>query len=244
MTKISSLLDVCCASLTPQCLGAVAGFRSAPGVQVALHGGLAWVRWEPHQDYILQALLPVRGVQLYVQRDGLWYRHGGHLPAFDLPEQADYRPLYRAVTPVPVKPVPPLLPNLRPMTLSVVPDTTAQPPTAVRCRVKDVVKWADKLASTRLSGIRASWFEGGVVLLGPRLPAPIDGQRFWGETVLVPLGHRPEPNLCASAIREALAIAQGELLLLSTAGAEVISLSAFQPLTRASIRMGLENVVA
>jgi hypothetical protein len=60
--------------------------------------------------------------------------------------------------------------------------------------------------------------------------------------VLIPLGQRPEPELPSGAIREALGIAVDELLLMTDAAAEVISKAVLRPLTRAQIRLALEEL--
>ena len=65
--------------------------------------------------------------------------------------------------------------------------------------------------------------------------------RFWGETVLVPTGFRPEPDLPAAALRAALGVAADELLVLDETGAEVIPRAAFEPLTRAGVRLGVRD---
>ena len=77
-----------------------------------------------------------------------------------------------------------------------------------------------------------------------RVCRPSTGERFWGESVLVPLGQRLDPELPSDAIREALGIAADELLLLTGAAAEVISTAALWPLTRAQIRLALEELAS
>ena len=66
----------------------------------------------------------------------------------------------------------------------------------------------------------------------PLLPST---RRYWGEAVLVPLGLRPEPNLPESALREALAVGEGDILLLDAGRVEVVPGSVFRPLTRAGL---------
>jgi hypothetical protein len=73
------------------------------------------------------------------------------------------------------------------------------------------------------------------------LPPLATGERFWGESVLVPLGQRPEPDLPPLVLREALGIGSDELLLLTATAAEVIPLEVVQPLQRASLRLMLEE---
>ena len=74
------------------------------------------------------------------------------------------------------------------------------------------------------------------MLLGGRLPA-VPGERFWGDRVLVPAGFRPEPDLPPYVLRSACDVAENELLLLDLAGAAAIRDDAFEPLTRAGVRL-------
>src|SRR5438552_1272829 len=75
-----------------------------------------------------------------------------------------------------------------------------------------------------------------VLLLGERLPLLDGAERFWGETVLIPLGRRPEPELPESAVRAALGVGEEELLLFANVDVEIISRAALQSLSRARIR--------
>jgi hypothetical protein len=236
------LHDVCCASLPPESLAALAAVRELTEVRVALAAGRAWVRWEPGEERVLRAVLPVSGVELYVRRDGRWHRHGHHLPAFDFPAQLDERPVHQVLTPAPVRPVPPPSVQPRPIALALVADARPRPGSAMRCGVLELARWADTVPAARLAALRAGQCEGRVLLLGTRLPPLARGERFWGGQLLVPLGRRPDPDLPASAVREALGIAADEVLLLTDAGAEVVPTSAFRPLTRAQVRLAAGEV--
>ena len=67
---------------------------------------------------------------------------------------------------------------------------------------------------------------------------PIPGAvRYWGGDVLVPLGHRPEPDLAPETLRAAAGASAEELLVLDGGGAEVVPRAAFAPLTRAGVRL-------
>src|SRR5207245_3023719 len=138
------------------------------------------------------------------------------LPAFDFPHQSDHRPLHQALTPATALPVPPAaLPP--PVTLALAPDTCPRPASAMRCCLHDLTRWADTVPQGRLEMFRAARQGDRVLLLGPRLPPLPAGQRFWGATVLAPLGQAPQPDWPAAALREALGIADAELLLLTAA---------------------------
>jgi MoxR-vWA-beta-propeller ternary system domain bpX2 len=69
------------------------------------------------------------------------------------------------------------------------------------------------------------------------LPALEEGTRFWGSDVLIPLGHRPEPDLADRALRQAVGAGPDDLVVLDDDGVELIPRPAFRPLSRAGIRL-------
>jgi hypothetical protein len=69
------------------------------------------------------------------------------------------------------------------------------------------------------------------------LSAPEDGERFWGRTVLIPLGYRTEPELPDRALRDAVGAQADDLVVLAADSAELVPRQAFRPLSRASIRL-------
>src|SRR5437660_298066 len=94
------LLDqVSCASLPQTALPFLADFRRREDIQIGLEGNRAWVRWSPGDREILLRLLPIPGVQLYFSKNDTWYRHGRHLPSFDVPDELTIRPLSAVLTP-------------------------------------------------------------------------------------------------------------------------------------------------
>jgi hypothetical protein len=231
------LRDVNCASVPVDSLPVLADLRAGPGITVALADGRAWVRWESNDESVLRLLLPVSGVALYVFRDGNWHRFGRHLPAFDLPPSLDYRPLHQVLFPAPVLPVPSRPVRLRPLRLRLVADPRPRPTTALECTLAELARWAETVPELRLNQAWAAHCRGRVLVLGDRLPEVALGSRFWGESMLVPLGWRAEPDLPAGAVREALGLSEEELLVLDAGGAEVVPRSAFEPLTRARVRL-------
>lgn len=243
MTVNELLNNVCCASLPAKSLGALAAVRDLSGVEVALLGDRAWLRWEAGEANVLRAVLPIRGVELFVTRDGHWYRFGRHLPAFDFPKDADYRPLCQILTPAPVCPVSPPPLAASPAALTLVADSRPRPAAALRCNADDLARWADGVPEGRLAALQGAQCGARLLVIGARLPALTKGERFWGTSVLAPLGRRPEPDLPPDALREALGVAVDELLLLDDAGAEVIPTAALGPLTRAAVRLASKEAV-
>src|SRR5207302_880885 len=146
-------------------------------------------------------------------------------------------PLHDVLTPAPVRPLPPPVPDLRPVPLALAADDRPRPTTAVAYDLATLGAWADTVPAARLAALRAAHCGGRVLVLGRRLPLLPAGERFWGERVLVPLGYRPEPALPEAAVRAALGLAEDELLLMRPGNAEVVPGSALRPLTRAGLRL-------
>ena len=67
-------------------------------------------------------------------------------------------------------------------------------------------------------------------------------QRYWGKRVLVPLGFRPDPELSEAVLLEACGAGRNEIVLLDSRGTIVIAESAFEPLTRAGLRLAAREI--
>lgn len=246
------LQEVCRASLPREALPILAGLRGRSGVQVALEGERAWVTWPEGDDEVLRRVLPVSGVELYVSREGRWHRFGCHLPRFGIVPEGVAEPLDHVLYPAPVQSVAPPSRELRPVALWLAPDHRPRQASAGAYALDELTAWADTVPSARLKTLLAACQGRRVLLLGRRLPSLLGGERFWGESVLVPLGYRPEPALPESALRAALGAADDELLLLKAAGgsakpqaaAEIIPRAVFEPLTRAGLRLALREARA
>jgi hypothetical protein len=125
-----------------------------------------------------------------------------------------------------------------PVTLAVVRGGESQPASALVCGVLDLLQWADSATTAELAAVRGARSGDRAVLLGQRLPAIPAATRFWGQSVLVPVGFRPEHELAPVVLRAACGASDGELLLLDESGVELIPRAAFEPLTRAGVRLG------
>jgi hypothetical protein len=76
-----------------------------------------------------------------------------------------------------------------------------------------------------------------VLLRGPALPGTLDGERFWGDSVLIPLGRRPEPDLPESVLAAALELCDGAVAMVAADGVEVVPGAAVGPVSRAGVRL-------
>ena len=240
---LTPLQEVCRASLPREALPVLAGLRARRGVEVTLAGGRAWVSWAEGDEAVLRCVLPVSGVELYVYREGRWHRFGHHLPALGAIAEGEAQPLDRVLFPAPVQPLPPPASALQPVALRLAPDHRPRQASAGAYALGELTAWAAAVPSARLSALRAAWHQERVLVLGQRQPPLPNGVRFWGERVLVPLGQRPDPALPESALREALGAEAEEVVLISDAATvEIIARAAFEPLTRAGLRLARREV--
>lgn len=231
------LHDVCCASLPHGVLATLAGVRTAPGVRVRRVGERTWVWWRPGDDDVLRLVLAASGVALYLRRDGLWYAFGHVLPAFDVPDDAGATPLAEALMPAPVQPLEGPAARQAPVALRLVRDGRRRAATAVLSDLPALARWATTATTAQLSALSAARCGGRVLVRGGGVPALSGGARFWGGRLLVPLGYGPSPALPERALREALGLGDHELGLFSAEGVEAIPGEAFEPLTRAGVRL-------
>ena len=263
--------DVRCASIPEGDLSVLADLRREPGIRVTVERGRAWVSWEDGPDseatrrILLERLLPLAGVEIFARLEGRWHRPGLRLPAFDVPigDGQHGIPPARAILPDPLEIVPTPTDDPRPVQLRLVRDDRgiARPATAVRCRLAELARWADRAPSGWIESLSGAWSappssgspaEAEAIVLGGvetssrtesrpaawgLLPPIEGGLRFWGSDVLIPLGYRADPELIDRALREAVSAGPDELVLLDPAGPERIPRQAFRPLSRSSIRL-------
>jgi hypothetical protein len=231
-------LDRAGAALLPwSSLAALAGERCCDSVRVVAHGESAWVCWAEGDEAVRRALLAVRGIEFFEQREGLWHALGRSLPRLDLPPPGEAQRLDAIIFPAPLQSVSAPPGAITPVRLMLAPSLDRRPTSALRVTLPELLAWADLVPSAALAACRAAVCAGKVLLRGEPLPAIADAERFWGERVLIPLGWRPQPDLPESALREAAGVAPGELLLLTHDGPEAIPEAALGPLSRAALRL-------
>jgi hypothetical protein len=230
------LENVSCARLPLASLPALAGLRCRPGVTVRIEGASAWLRWPVDDEGVRRCVQPLAGAELYEIRDGVWYRPGRHLPAFEVADE-DGRPLEGALFPAPVEPEPPPVVALSPQVIRLAPADRPRAATVMHTPLAELGRWADTATTAQLAALRAARSGDRVLLLGRPLPALPGGLRLWGERLLVPLGFRPEPAFPESTLLEALGVGPENLVLLTAESAEVVPRGAFEPLTRAAVRL-------
>jgi hypothetical protein len=260
----SSWQDVRCADIPEGALSVLADLRREPGIRVTIAGGRASVCWDsaPGSDatrhILVERLLPLAGVEIFVPRDGRWYRPGERLPAFELPipEGSGGAPLAGVILPEPLAIPHAAIDAPRPVSLGLVRDAreSFRPAAAVRCLLGQLAEWAERAPSAWIEALSAAWCntageEAEVLVLGPshstathhgglnHIPAFDGGLRFWGRDVLIPLGYRSEPELTERALRDAVGAGRDQVVVFDHTGPEQIPRRAFRRLTRASIRL-------
>jgi len=231
------LADVCLARIPAATLPALAAVRTAPSVRTWRECDSVWLHWDAGDDTVLHCLLAVSGVELFARRDDHWYRPGHSLPSFEVPDLGEGQALAQVVIPAPLNHVASPAGAPPPVRFQLTANGLPRPTTALRCSVKELAKWAGDATTRQLEAVRATVCGADAVLLGGKLPMLPGATRFWGRSVLVPLGYCPEPNLPESALRDALRLAAHELAIVDADGIDVIDRSAFAPLTRAAPRL-------
>jgi hypothetical protein len=236
-----TLEDASLAIIPAHALALLAPLRDVAGVTVALDGSRARVAFPAGQQAVLERLLCAAGVELYARAENLWHRAGSSLPAFGLDTQGQFMPLARALVPVRIETelAPPLKPA--PAALKLARSEKPRECTAALCALTKLAAWAD-MASTRvIESFRAAWQGERVLLMGANPPWIDPGQRYWGECVLCPLGFELAPDIPESATCEALGLREGDIVIVSENGGDVVPGSAFAQLTRAGLRMAAKE---
>jgi hypothetical protein len=215
----------------------LAGARCRSDISVVLAGDRAWVTWPAGNEEVWRALLPAPECEFYEERDGLWFHLGKRLPTAGFPPRGESKKLDAILFPAPAQSELPSSRTLAPVRLHLVPAAVLRPTTALRCPIAELQPWAEQATTRQLSNCQAACCEDKVILRGPRLPAVPGAERYWGSRVWIPLGFHPEPNLPETALRAATEVSLGEILLLTTQGAEAIPEDAFAPVTRSGLRL-------
>jgi hypothetical protein len=225
-------------------LAALAPVRDRGEVRVTLVGDFVWVRWPPGQADVVRCLLPVPGVEFFTHRDGLWFGFGSRLPSDVTAPSDGGRPVSAVLFPAKFEPTLPAVESGSPVRLGLVRGGEPHAATALACPLLDLAKWADGATTAELAAVRAARSGGHTVLLGSRLPPIASGTRFWGTDLVVPIGFRPDPDLPPTALRTAVGADDGEIVLLDHDGANLIPKAAFEPLTRAGLRLAVREIEA
>jgi len=254
--------EIRCASLRVEDLRVLADLRGRAEIRVLIAGDRAWVCWQGASAVTVEILpgriLPLEGLELFVERAGLWYRLGEHLPNLGVPfgKGDDGVSLDRLLIPGKLSAQRAANEWATPLQVCVVPDERQEVrlASALRCSLAAIAAWAEEATSLGLSRLRGAWRqencrdegEPEVFLLGEpgRLPHLAESVRFWGSDLVVPVGFRVDPDLPPAAIRGAVGAGEGDLVVVDGRGIELIDRDAFAPLSRAGIRLACSGLPA
>jgi hypothetical protein len=234
--------EVCAARIPAIHATALAPVRDQSDVRVFRTGADFWVRWTAGRGDVLRCLLPVPGVAFFLARSGRWYRFGSRLPTSDIPPDGEGEPVAALIGPEKIEPVSPGSTSFAPVVLSIVRGGGPHVATALACDIAGLRRWAETATTAELAAVQAACSGSRALLLGTKLPAVPHATRHWGDDLLVPVGYRPEPDLAPAILRGAVGAGADDLVALDERGAEIIPRSAFEPLTRAGIRLLLAEV--
>jgi hypothetical protein len=236
------LNDVCCASIPAEALPLLAPLRTSTMLRIRQVAGRVWLHWPAGDEEILRRVLPIRGAEVFARRDGQWFRPGQHLPASDVQDDTGAQTLLHLLAPAPIKPVSRTDEPAQPITLRLVRDGQPRNTSALECGAAELLQWADMATTHALASVEIATSREHALMLGAHLPAIGGAVRFWGRTVLLPLGFRCEPNLPESALRDALDLSAEELIFLREDRAEIVNRAVFRPATRAALRRAWAEV--
>jgi hypothetical protein len=214
----------------------IGGLRAYASVQVRVEGSRAWVRWDEAGFEVLRALLPVQGAAFFERLDRHWHICGRCLPAFDVPGDG-FQPLASVLTASRVQVVTEAGLSFPKVVLALKRSNQPRDAAALLCGANSLAAWADMAPTARITALSVAR-SGELVLVSGR-PLPVfDGERFWGERLLCPLGWAPDPELPEDSLLQAIGARPEELALLRPGSVEIIPCDALRPLTRASARLG------
>ena len=242
-----------CARLPAVSLAVLAGLRRVEGLSVILDGDHAWVVWEPGDDRVLRAVLPIEGVELYEPRGDAWHRAGRRLPSFEGALPGEPVSLAGAVTPSPFSAVPPGDGPIASTSLRLARDGRPRPTSAALCPLVEIGRWVDSATSSEIGAIRGAIRGDSAFLIGRGLPAWLGSTRYWGGQFFVPIGFEVRPSLPESTLIEAFGDPSRELFRVvpeektekgdgDGVMVEAIPIEAFRPLTRAGVRLALVGI--
>ena len=224
-------------------LACLAALRHRPEVRVSLTGdGDAWVQWPAgaFADETVSALRPAAGVEFYARHTGVWRRFGSRLPSGVTPPTDAGRSLAEVLTFAPPDPTPATANAIRRVRVEPVRDDVPRPATALRCELSDLRAWAEFATTRQLAGFRVAMSGGEVLVLGT-LPTVASAQRYWGDSVHLPLGFTLRPSLGLDSLRRLVEAAAGDRVFWHADGVDVVPDAAFGPASRAGVRLADER---
>lgn len=239
------LADATLARLPIDRLGVLEAIRDDPAIVVAVRLDEAWVSWDQGRADVIARLLPVPGVQFFLPSESGHQVPGRWLPRLDVPaDLADVAvPASRAILPEPIRPEPTGAWSPGTIQPSLADDDQPRPCSAWLGPLKSLADWADRAASAEIAALRGALRGGEALVMGDPPPWLPGGRRFWGRTLLCPLGKTPQPSMTDRAWAVGLGLSEGDRALLREDGLEVVPGLSVGTLGRAGIRLAFRGAL-
>ncbi len=215
----------------------LAELRNRPGVELAiLSDQEAWLRWRVGDTNTARLVFAFQASELFEFRNGHWHRLGCPLPSFGIPGDLPFRPLFHAILPGSILPLPVPSERAAPCEVRLVEDSRPREATAVLAPITACLRWADSVPNLLLEKYQAVRRSEHILVLGQPVPWLDGGQRFWGDKMLFPLGFSPKPFLPDAQFQAALMLERDDFAVFFPDRIEAISATVWASLSRAKLR--------
>ena len=88
----------------------------------------------------------------------------------------------------------------------------------IASELSKLAQWADRATSHELESVRTPAAKSALSCVAPNLPLLPAQRAYWGDRLLIPIGHRPEPALNERTLLEAFGVAEAEIAILQERG--------------------------
>lgn len=236
----ATLKDASLACIPAQALASLVDLRNVADILVGRTDDEIWVRWQQGDARVALTLLAVSGARLFVETEAGNVLVGTRLSAACAEPAAEMQPLCQVLTPAPFQVGPPTFLASK-ASLELVRDTRPRAATALECSAAAFARWSAAASRARLGALQAACCRGRLLILGRNLPLIVDGDRFWGESVLAPLGWRVKPELEEDLIRAVCGVVADEVLVIRESRFEAVPRAAFATPSKAALAGYLET---
>jgi hypothetical protein len=218
-------------------VGATAGLRLAAGLRLCRDDAVVWIVGERLDASVRRALLALPHGELFeVGADGACRVPGRRLPAARLP-QGPWTPLSANHE---IEPGVPALPAERPAAarLHVVRDGGERVANVLVTSLQAFHAWVGTAAYVRLQPLRfVANTQGAVLVHGLPLPSLPGDVAVEESGIVVPAGHRLEPDVPRQLVAAALHLDPGDLAVFTVEGScTFVRKAAFVPASRSAVR--------
>lgn len=242
MKQVSDRRDsLSAACINLQDLPVLGVFRDREVITVSIEGERVWIKWNAGEVSVVDRLLPLNNVELFRNESGKWYKLGSKIPFPNVPTSTTFVSLSSVLFPDQIVWRSPdeITGSLKKIGLKQA--CSVQKTTALLCPFGTFVEWAENASSFEISRLSGVFCDDCVLVLGENVPPIPEGTRFYGESVLLPLGYQLDPELTDTEVRSLLDSSQDEIVLITADDAQLIAKSLINRLTRSAIRLAAQS---